>query len=257
MTFAVDAEIYDRHVGRYGEDLGRALVAAVGLSPRMRVLDVGAGTGKLTGVLAGAVGEENVAAVDPSEPFAATLSERFLEAEVHHAAAEDLPFDDGTFDAVFAQLVVNFLADAQKGVGEMRRVTREGGVVAACVWDYPEGMNLLRAFWEAATATDSSAASRDERTSMPFDQKGELAALWREVGLLDVEDGEILVSAEYESFDDLWEPFTTGVAPSGAHVASLATPARERLRDRYWKLLGSPDGPFQLQARAWYAIGRK
>jgi SAM-dependent methyltransferase len=258
LTFAVEADVYDRFVGRYGEPLGRALASHAGVEAGMRVLDVGAGTGKLTRILAALVGEENVAAADPSEPFAATLRDRFPRAEVHVASAEDLPFAEGSFDAVLAQLVFNFMADPDRGLAEMCRVARHRGRVAAAVWDYGEAMTLLTTFWAAAATIDSAgAAAFDERSRMRFGGEGGLGELWRAADLEDVEDGAIVVSASYESFDDLWEPFTLGVGPAGAYTASLEPESRTALRDDYFRRLGSPDGGFELQARAWYAIGTK
>jgi SAM-dependent methyltransferase len=257
MTFAVAADAYDRHVGRYGAELAAALVGAAGLRVGQRALDVGSGPGALTRVLVELLGAENVASVDPSEPFVAAVRERFPGVDARLASAEELPFADGEFDAALAQLVVNFMADPETGVGEMRRVVRSGGAVAACVWDYPGEMLLLRDFWDAATdLSPELAGGHDERTKMRFDEDGELAQLWRECGLEDVEGGEFVVSAAYESFADLWEPFTRGVGPAGAHVVSLAEEERERLRGEYERRLGSPRGPFRLDARAWYAVGR-
>ena len=184
MTFAVAAEMYDRFVGRYSDALGRALAEQAGLSPGMRVLDVGAGTGKLMGVLAETLGEESITAVDPSEPFVAALGERFPAADVRPGTAEELPFEDGSFDVVFAQLVVNFLTDPERGAAEMRRVTRDGGVVAGAVWDYRGEMTMLTTFWEAAGAIDErGAAARDERTRMRFGEPEEVVELWRGAGL--------------------------------------------------------------------------
>jgi SAM-dependent methyltransferase len=257
MTFAVEADAYDRFVGRYGASLGRALAGKAGVEAGMRVLDVGAGTGKLTGILAEIAGEGNVAAVEPSEPFVAALRRRFPAADVRQASAEELPFEDESFDAALAQLVVNFMADPERGVAEMRRVVRDDGIVAAAVWDYGERMTLLTTFWEAAAALDASAAARDERSRMQFRQRDELSRLWRAVGLRDVSGGEIVVSAAYDSFDDLWEPFTKGVGPAGAHAASLDGEAQAALRDEYGRRLGSPQGPFELEARAWYAVGKR
>ncbi len=138
----------------------------------------------------------------------------------------------------------------------MRRVTRPGGVVAACVWDYPGEMTLLRTFRDAAAALEPElAALTDERTTMLFDEEGELARLWRAVGLEDVEEGALVVSAEYSSFADLWEPLESGVGPSGAYVASLDTEGRAALREEVRSRLGSPTGLFRLTARAWYAVG--
>lgn len=258
MTFAVAAEAYDRLVGRYSFDLCDALAHAAGIAPEATVLDVGAGTGAGTRRLVELVGPERVAAVDPSAPFVEALRERLPGVDVRGASAESLPFDDGAFDAALAQLVVNFMSDPDAGVAEMRRVTRPGGVAAACVWDYPGEMTLLRAFWEAAAALDpDGVAGVDERTRMPFARPGELAALWRRAGLREVSDGAVVVSVRYESFDDAWEPFTAGVAPSGAYTASLDEARREALRTEYRRRLGAPEGSFELSARAWYAVGTR
>jgi SAM-dependent methyltransferase len=258
LTFAVETEIYDRFVGRYGEALGRALTDLAGVSPGMRALDVGAGTGKLTGVLAEILGEENVAAVDPSEPFVSALETRFPHADVRTATAEELPFADSSFDATLAQLVFNFLTDPKRGLAEMLRVTRDGGVVAAAVWDYGQRMMLLTTFWESAAALDRRGVEAlDERTRMRFGKEGGLAELWLQAGLRDTRGGEIVVSASYESFDDLWEPFTRGVGPAGAYAASLDDEKQAALREDYRRRLGSPQGPFELEARAWYAVGTR
>jgi SAM-dependent methyltransferase len=258
MTFGVQAQVYDSFVGRYGEALGRELAGRAGLDPGMRALDVGAGTGKLTAILAEVVGESNVAAVDPSEPFVEALASRFPEAEVVQTGAEELPFADGSFDAVFAQLVVNFMRDPEGGVSEMRRVAAEGGVLAAAVWDYPGEMRMLSTFWRAAAALDPAGVeASDERTTMAFDERGELGELWRQAGLRDVQEGEIVVSARYSSFDELWEPFPQGVGPAGAYTAALSPEEREELRREYSSQLGSPSGPFELSARAWYSVGTK
>jgi SAM-dependent methyltransferase len=257
MTFAVSADAYDRFVGRYSYALCEALARAAGIASGASVLDVGAGTGAGTRRLAELVGEERVTAVEPSEPFAAALRERFPSASVEQAAGESLPFEDGVFDVVLSQLVVNFMADPEAGVREMRRVARAGGTVASCVWDYGGGMTLLGRFWDAAEAVDRERVQAvDERSRMRFAREGDLGALWRRSGLEDVEEGALVVEAAYESFDDLWEPFTTGVGPAGAYAASLDEPAREVLREEYRRRLDPPDGAFRLSARAWYAVGK-
>jgi SAM-dependent methyltransferase len=258
VTFAVPAQAYDRLVGRYSYDLCGALARAAGVASDAAVLDVGAGSGAGTRRLVELVGASRVAAVDPSAPFVEALRERLPGVDVRQASAESLPFDDGSFDSVIAQLVVNFMADPEAGVAEMRRVARSGGAVAACVWDYAGETTLLRAFWDAAAALDPDAvADVDERTRMRFGGEGELAALWRDARLRDVADGALVASVRYESFDDAWEPFTAGVAPSGAYTVSLDDDGREALRSEYRRRLGAPDGGFELSARAWYAVGTK
>jgi SAM-dependent methyltransferase len=257
VTFAVPAEAYDRFVGRYSYGLTGALASAAGIGPESSVLDVGAGSGAGTRRLVELVGAERVAVVEPSKPFVEALRGRLPGVDVRHGAAESIPFEDHAFDAALAQLVVNFMADPEAGVAEMRRVTRSGGAVAACVWDYAGEMPLLRKFWDAAESLDpEGAAAVDERSGMRFGRPGELARLWRAAGLAEVEDGELVVAASYEGFEDLWEPFTKGVGPAGGYAASRGAEAQAALKAEYRRRLSVPDGPFELQARAWYAVGK-
>jgi SAM-dependent methyltransferase len=254
-TFRTSADAYDRHIGRYGPELAAALISASGVQPGQRVLDVGCGPGALTAALAELLGEERVAAVDPSEPFAEACASRLPGVRVEVAAAEALPFGDGSFDAALSQLVVNFMSDAGTGVREMRRVTRPGGTVAAAVWDYAGEMTLLRRFWEAAVALDPAAASLDEGRSMPYCRPGELGRLWCDAGLRVVSTSALTVGAEYSGFDDLWQPLEAGVGPSGAYAAALPSERRARLRDELRRRMGVGASPFRLTARAWCVVG--
>ena len=255
-TFRTSADAYDRHIGRYGSDLAEALILSAGVQPGQRVLDVGCGPGALTAALVELLGGELVAAVDPSEPFAEACASRLPGIGVTIAAAEALPFSEGSFDAVLSQLVVNFMSDAGAGVREMRRVTRPGGTVAAAVWDYAGEMTLLRRFWDAAVALDPAAASHDEGRCMPYCQPEELGGLWRDAGLRAVTTSAVTVEADYSGFDDLWQPLEAGVGPSGAYAAGLAPERRARLRDEVRRRIGVGETPFRLTARAWCVAGR-
>ena len=251
--FRGSADAYDRFVGRYGPHLSGELIATAGIREGQRVLDVGCGPGALTSALAALLGAEHVSAVDPSEPFAQACHERIPGADVRVSPAESLPFEDDTFDATLSQLVVNFLDDAPRGLAEMCRVTRPGGVVAGCTWDYAGGMTMLRAFWDAARSLDQNAA--DEGVTMRYADPESLGELWRGAGLADVDVSPIVAEAEYEDFDDLWEPFLAGNGPAGAHAVSLEPDAQTALRDEFARRLGEPEGPFTLSARAWCAVG--
>src|SRR4029453_9771426 len=99
-----------------------------------------------------------------------------------------------SFDAALAPPVVNFMSDAERGVGEMKRVVRPGGTVAACTWDYAGEMTMLRAYWDAAREVEPEAAQADEATTMRYANLEELTNLWRTVGLEDVLGGELWVS---------------------------------------------------------------
>jgi SAM-dependent methyltransferase len=249
------AEAYDQHVGRYGAQLAAGLIEVAGVRRGQRALDVGCGPGPLTSALAEALGAENVAAVDPSEPFVEACRTRVPGAEVRVGVGERLPFADGSFDAVLAQLVVQLMDDRDAGVREMARVAVPGGTVAACVWD-SRRMPLLRSFWDAALeAAPERAAAIDDGRRVGYETPEELGALFAHCGLADVATGELLVHAEYASFDDLWRPFTAGVGHSGACFASLDGNGQAALAADAYRRLGSPDGSFQLTARAWWARG--
>jgi SAM-dependent methyltransferase len=254
-TFRTSAEAYDRHIGRYGPALARALVEATNVSAGQRALDVGCGPGGLTTVLSDVLGPDRVTAIDPSEPFVEACALRLPGVDVRLGSAEALPFPDHSFDVTLAQLVVNFMSDPPVGVGEMRRVTRPGGTVAAAVWDYAGEMTLLRRFWDAAVSLDPHASDRDEGRSMPYCTPKELEALWHNSGLREPTVSALVVEAEYGGFDDLWQSLRHGSGPATAYAASLSNEHRARLRDELRRRLRVDEEPFRLIARAWRVIG--
>ena len=175
MTFAVAAEAYDRFMGRYSVGLAPQLAALAGVRSGQRVLDVGCGPGALTTELVRLLGPAEVAAVDPSESFVAAARERHPGVTVEQAAAEELPFADDEFDAALAQLVVHFMSDPVAGLRELARVTRGGGVVAACVWDHGGGAGPLSTFWDAARELD---AEVHDESNLPGTRAGHLTELF-------------------------------------------------------------------------------
>jgi Methylase involved in ubiquinone/menaquinone biosynthesis len=253
FNFAVAGAKYDRFMGRYLPTLGTAFADVAGVRAGMAVLDVGCGPGGLTQELVARVGADRVAAIDPSAPFVEACRARNPGADVREGVAEQLPFDDDAFDASLSSLVVAFMRDPVAGVREMARVTKQGGVVAACMWDSREGMTMLKRFWEGATAVDPDASGE---SNLIGTKEGELADLMVGAELSDVEVGSISARAEYESFDDWWEPFTFGIGPAGAYCVSLDDDRREAVREACRTALGDPTEPFALDARAWFARGR-
>jgi ubiquinone/menaquinone biosynthesis C-methylase UbiE len=250
MSFDVAADSYDRFMGRYSMPLAPELVDFAEIGDEEAVLDVGSGPGALTGELVRRLGADAVAAVDPSEPFVAAARARYPGVDVHLAAAEELPFPDGGFDAALAQLVVHFMADPVGGLGEMARVTRLDGVVAACVWDLAGGRAPLSPFWRAARELDPNAPGE---SGFPGARAGHLRELFEEAGLAEVEEGELSVTVEHASFEEWWEPFTFGVGPAGAYATSLSDDGLHALRERCRSQF--PDGAFPLTVAAWAARG--
>ena len=225
MSFVVAADAYDRFMGRYSVPLAPQLADFAGVAAGQRV-------------------------VDPSEPFVDAAKERHPGVDVQRAAAEKLPFDDRAFDAALAQLVVHFMADPVAGLREMGRVTRERGVVAACVWDHGGGQGPLSTFWEAARELDPKA---QDESKLAGSGEGQLTKLFRAAGLDDVEETALPVSVEHPSFEDWWEPYTLGVGPAGGYAAGLGSEQQAELRERCREKL--PDAPFVLTSRAWAARG--
>jgi SAM-dependent methyltransferase len=250
VSFDVAAEAYDRFMGRYSVLLSPQLGDLAGVSGGQRVLDVGCGPGALTAELVARLGPAAVSAVDPSEPFVAAARARNPGVDVLQAPAEQLPFRDRTFDAALAQLVVHFMSDPVAGLAEMGRVTRQDGVVAACVWDHGGGQGPLSRFWEAARSLDPDV---DDESQLAGARKGHLAELFEAAGLREVEETALTVSLEHPSFEEWWEPFTRGVGPAGSYVAGLDEERQAELRENCRSLL--PDPPFVFTARAWAARG--
>ena len=252
MEFTAAADKYDRFMGRYTTSLAPLLVEAADIRSGMTVLDVGCGPGGLAQELANVVGADQVAAIDPAPQFAAACGARIPGADVRVGVAEELPWQDASFDATLSSLVIAFMADADKGVQEMARVTRPGGTVAACMWDVAGGgMKMLSTYWQAVRELDPDASGERKR---PGVTEGDLAERFRRAGLDDVVDGVLEAHADYRDFDDFWDPFTFAVGPAGHYLASLTPEKREQLREAVRARV--PDGPFSLPARAWYARGR-
>ena len=250
MSFDVAADAYDRFMGRYSIPLAPVFADFTGIGAGRRVVDVGCGPGALTDELVRRLGTPSVSAVDPSASFVGAIQERQPDVDVRRAAAEDLPFDDDSFDAALAQLVVHFMPDPVAGLREMARVTRRGGTVAACVWDHEGGTGPLDVFWRAAHELDPNV--RDEST-LAGAREGHLGELLDEAGLTEIEDDVLEVRVEHPGFEAWWEPYTMGVGPAGAYVAGLDEDARERLKQRCRAAL--PAAPFVQTARAWAARG--
>jgi SAM-dependent methyltransferase len=246
VSFAVSPEDYSRFMGRYADPLAKAFVAFAGVGAGDTVLDVGCGPGALTACLL-SLGS-TVAAIDPSPPFVAAARERFADVEVLEGKAEELPYGRAVFDASLAQLVVHFMTDPIAALRQMARVTRRGGVVAACVWDGPTG--ALAPFWDAVHVIDPDA---QDEAFLSGAQQGHLTELFEAAGLQSVTEDAIDVDVLHPTFEEWWEPYTYGVGPAGDYVQRLDADARSRLELVARERLGG--GPFTVSATAWAARG--
>lgn len=252
------AEAYEAFMGRWSRSLAHSFVGFAGVRDGDAVLDVGSGTGALTAAVAAAAPSSRIVGVDPAAPYVELAGSRLGNPLVRFEVgdAQRLRFDDASFDRTLSLLAFNFIPDARRALGEMTRVTKPGGTVAVAVWDYGEGMEMLRAFWDEAVALDPASAAKDER-GMPNCRRGDLAALWREQGLREVAEEGLVIETRFRSFDDFWQPFLGQQGPAGAYVASRNPAQREALRRRLRdRLVGeAADGELVLHARAWALRG--
>ncbi len=249
---------YEGYVGRWSRPVAREFVPWVTAASQSRWLDVGCGTGALTSAILEVADPVSVVGVDPSASYVehtrATLSDPRAEFAIGDALA--LGRDDGEFDAVVSGLVLNFVPDPAAGLAEMQRVARPGATVAAYVWDYGHGMELMRYFWDAAVDHDAAAADAEEGTRFPLCQPESLAALFTATGLGDVATHGIVVPTVFADFDDYWSPILGGQGPAASYAMSLTEDARAELRELLRSRLPADDtGAIPLTARAWAVRG--
>lgn len=251
MAFA-DAASYARFMGRFSEPLAHRFADLAPPPPSGRLLDVGCGPGVLTAVLAERYGAERVDAIDPSPAMVTSARERLPGVEVREGAAEALPYPDDAYAASYAQLVVHFMADPHAGVAELARVTRPGGLVAACVWDHGGGRGPLSLFWSAVDEVDPGARA-GHRPSMGSTE-GDLLRLFGDAGLHDVQPGQLPVTLPLASFEEWWAPFAEPAGSVGDYLATRTPDQVAELREECRRRL--PEGPFELTVWAWCATGR-
>lgn len=247
-------DAYEAYVGRWSRPVAARFLRWLAVPPGRRWLDVGCGTGALTGTVLASAAPAEVTGVDPSEGFLSTARSRLAEGDTTRFVAGDaraLPVPDTSVDVVVSGLALNFVPGPAAAVAEFARVTVPGGVVAAYVWDYADGMAMMRNFWDAATSLDPAAAALDEGRRFSICSTGTLSDLWSAAGLTGVETRPIDTTAVFADFADYWTPFLGGTGPAPNYVASLPTEHRDALRDLLRERLPqAADGSIPLLARA-------
>jgi SAM-dependent methyltransferase len=249
---------YEPFVGRWSRLVAQQFVPWLKVAPGSAWLDVGCGTGALAAAALEVAEPVSVAGIDPSAGFVEHARRQVPGADFEVGDAQALAFPAASFDAVVSALVLNFVPDPALAASEMWRVARPGGRVAAYVWDYGEGMQMLRSFWDAAVALDPGAADLDEGPRFPLCRPGPLRELWEAAGLRGVEVRALEVPTRFRDFDDYWEPFLGGQGPAPGYCLAQPADRREALRERLRRALpAAAGGAIELTARAWAVMGAK
>ena len=245
---------YESYMGRWSRLLAHRFIDWLALPAGYDWLDVGCGTGALASAIAESAGPHRISGIDPSPGFIEEARRTLGESpDLRVGDAQELPFVENEFDASVSGLALNFIADPEIAVREMRRVTRGGGTVAAYVWDYGAGMEMIRKFWDAAVYLDPTVTSLDEASRFPLCREEALSQLFTESGLQEVRATALEITTTFQGFDDFWRPFLGGQGPAPSYVLSLDEPARLRLETRLRDDLPG-EGEINLTARAW-AVG--
>ncbi len=258
MFGVVIGAAYEPYVGRWSRLVAREFLQWLAVAPSSRWLDVGCGTGALSEVILETASPHTVVGIDPSEGYIAYARDQVDDdrARFQVGDAQALPFDAASFDAVVSGLVLNFVPEPHQAAGEMARVTRPGGIVAAYVWDYAGKMELMRYFWDAAVALNPAASELDEGRRFPLCKPDPLHRLFEGAGLREVEVRPIDVPTHFRDFDDYWSPFLGGQGPAPGYAMSLSEERRGELRERIRSTLPiAVDGSIHLIARAWAVRG--
>jgi SAM-dependent methyltransferase len=249
---------YEAYMGRWSRRLAGAFIEWLHPAASANWLELGCGTGALTSTICDHCNPASIVACDPSAPFVEHARNTLADPRASFvvAGADALPRREGGFDVAVSGLVLNFVPDPGQAVASIRERLRPGGTAAAYVWDYADGMEFLRIFWEEAVAVNPGAAAVDERTRFALCSKLALASLFQCAGLRDVQSTAIEIPTDFVNFDDYWTPFLRGTGPAPSYAASLDPPSRTMLEERLrQRLPPRSDGSIQLRARAWAVRG--
>lgn len=223
-----DGAAYEQMMGRWSQRVGARFLDWMGAAPGLDWLDAGCGNGAFTEIIANRSAPARLIGIDPSAGQIAYARRRpgAKGASFEIGDAQDLPFADRAFDMSVMALVIAFIPDPARGVAELVRVTRPGGLVATYMWDLPTGVPLapmqrgLAALGHPAPQPPSAAASSREA----------LEGLWRDAGLTGVETETLPLTVTFDDFEDFWQSNFQSVGPLGAVLSGLPEADREKLR---------------------------
>lgn len=248
---------YQYYMGRWSKLVSEKFIHWLEPKPGLIWLDVGCGTGALSDVILSTCNPDKVVAIDQSEGFVQSVQARFGgKVESKLGDAMSLPLAEQAVNITVSGLVLNFIAQPEKALSEMRRVTKEHGTVATYIWDYAGEMEFLSHFWDVATDLDPAALDLHEGRRFSDANDTMLRNAFGSVGFSDVEVIKIEIVTYFSDFEDYWNPFLGGQGPAPTYVAKLPDVEKEALRQALIQRLPfNQDGSITMSACAWSAKG--
>jgi ubiquinone/menaquinone biosynthesis C-methylase UbiE len=245
---------YEKFMGRWSNLIAKKFLDWLAVTPGKIWLDLGCGTGNLTKLILASNQPERVISIDSSSEFILQAKQTITNPNVQFKVglAQALNLESKSVDVVVSGIMLNFVPDPEVALAEMIRVLKAGGTIGIFLWDYAEGMEMLRYFWDAAVELNNNAKEYDECIRFPLCKEGHLESLLQKTNLKKIETVPIEVTTIFKNFDDYWMPFLGNVGPAPSYTMSLSAKDRNRLKDKLRETLPiREDGSITLRARAW------
>lgn len=245
---------YEALMGRWSRAMAVEFVNWLAPLPRLGWLDVGCGTGALVGVILERAEPSTAWGIDAEPEYIRQASHAIRDERCRFIVADALRLPPGIedVDVTVSALFINLVSHPAAALAEMIRVTRPGGRLATYVWDFADGMQFVRHFWDAAIALDPAAARLDQGRLYPLCHPDRLRELFRAPGLKSIRVQALEIPTVFRNFADYWTPIEVGHGRASEYLATLTSMARERLCGSVRARLPiEPDGSIPLRARAW------
>jgi SAM-dependent methyltransferase len=263
---AFEQEGWDKRAASYGQFFTAVsehnvapLLDAASIRAANRVLDAGCGPGNLSA--AAATRGASVVGTDLSQVMVALARSRHPELEFRQADAERLPFPDGTFDAVVANLLIPHLPRPEAAIAELARVLKPGGRLAVSMWDLPERSRLVGVIWEAIAEVGAPPPPGIPPGPPPFrySDEDELAGLLRSAGLMKISLRRIGFRHPVPTGEEVWKAWTEGSVRTASSVTGQPAQLQRRIRAAFDRRVGvyATDGGRSVPVSFLVASGHK
>ena len=245
--------------------VGAAIIEHLGIADDQHHLDIAAGTGEPGLTIAKRAPKGHVVLTDLSAEMLEIATRRasaqgITNFETRVCSADDLPFEDATFDSISVRFGYMFFPDLATATAEFARVLKPGGRLCSSVWVKPEA-NPWTSIAMQAIATEATPAPPDPNGPNMFRcaAPGCVSALYEAAGLRDVAEWDVAVGLVTRSPAEYWEMISEHVSLAAAALQQVDEPGRERIRARVIERVSAfeKDGKVRVPGVARCIVGTK